>query len=350
MSLMILGLNHKTAPIEIREKFYFKPIERELLLTMLKNDPQVYEAMIISTCNRTEIYTHTTHQTSQFIKDIILKIKNISVSEFSDDCFFVYTDKDAVRHLCRVACGLDSLILGEKQILGQIKEAIEISRNANMMDKHFNILTNVAIRAGKKARTMTQIDCGGSSISWAAVAMAQREMGTLAGKSFLIIGAGKMGKLASRHIQERGAAAIYVANRTHACAVEIAQEFGGSAVSFWDLREVLTKVDVCICSASAPHYLIEKELVEKVMVERPEQRLICIDISMPRNVNPNVSEVENVSLISIDELDKVLEDTISRRFEAVGEVENIVEQKVEEFYYRLNKKPEDAVIQSESRV
>ncbi len=337
MNMLMIGVNHKTAPIEVREKFYLKAVERELLLSDLKNNPSVVEALVISTCNRTEIYAHMIESNPEALLQIFFKIKNLPLEDSLKTYFYIYSNENAVNHLLRVASGLDSLILGEKQILGQIKEAAELSRKKGMMSKQFNILTNMAVRAGKKARSETSIDCGGSSISWAAVVTAQDALGTLEGKSVLIIGAGKMGHLAVSHLKEKGASQIYVTNRTHENAIALAEEFGGTAVSFWDLKEVLSTVDVCICSASAPHYIIEKDLIQEIMAQRGNRKLVLIDISMPRNINPAISGIENVSLMAIDDLSKVVEDNVRKRQAAVEAVEKIIERKICEFSQKLVK-------------
>lgn len=337
MPTLMVGINHKTAPIEIRERFYLKAVERELLLSNLKSHPSVVEALVISTCNRTEIYAHMIDNDPDFLRQEFFKIKNLPLDVDLKDHFYAFADCDAVNHLLRVSCGLDSLILGEKQILGQIKEAAELSRKKGMFSKQFNILTNVAIRTGKKARTETSIDCGGSSISWAAVVMAQEVLKTLQDKSVLIVGAGKMGHLAVSHLKEKGASQIFVTNRTHESAIALAEEFGGTAVSFWDLKDILSKVDVCICSASAPHYVIDEDLIQEVMEVRHGKQLVLIDISMPRNISPEISKFKNISLVTIDDLSKVVEDNVRRRQAAVEAVEKIIERKIYEYEQKLIK-------------
>lgn len=339
MFTTVVGLNHKTTPIDVRESLYLGAFERELLLSELKNDPCVVEAIVLSTCNRTEIYANLINDNPELLLKILLRLKNLPLNSDFKKYFYIYQGSQAIAHLLKVSAGLDSLILGEKQILGQIREAVELSRKKGMLGKSFNILSNIAIRAGKKARTETQIDCGGSSISWAAVTMAQKLLGTLQDKSVLIIGAGKMGRLAVDYLRNKGVANIYVTNRTHETAIALAKEFDATAVAFWDMKEFLSKVDVCICSASAPHYLIEKDLVETAMAGRQERKLVCIDISMPRNINPEISSLKNVSLVAIDDLDKVVEDNTKKRLEAVEEVERIVSAKVNEFYSKLAKTP-----------
>ncbi|MFA5059318.1 MAG: glutamyl-tRNA reductase [Candidatus Omnitrophota bacterium] len=335
--MILCGINHKTAPIEIREKFHLNLNERTLLLNEFKNDPRIIEAIVLSTCNRTEICAHLIDENVGILLDHLCRIKKISMGTDVQKYFYSYQGKEALEHFLRVSTGADSLILGEKQVLGQIKEAVELSRAKAMLQKEFNVLSQIVIRAGKKAQSETAIGCGGSSVSWAAVTMAQHLLGTLQDKSVLIIGAGKMGHLAVSHLKEKGASKIYVMSRTHENSCAVANEFGAEAVSFLELKNILAKVDVCICSASAPQYLLEKDLIDQIMPARAKQKLVLIDISMPRNIHPDIAFIENVSLLSVDDLDKAVEHNIARRRLAVEEVEKIIAKKIDEFYAKIEK-------------
>jgi len=338
MKILLVGINHKTSSIENREKFFLVALERELLLSEFRNDPSVSSVIILSTCNRCEIYATVDddYQSSEILRRLF-SIKHQTQTEDLQKLFYVLQGEEAVNHLLRVACGLDSLILGEKQILGQIKEALLLSRQNAMMDKTFNVLTNLALETAKKARRETQIDFGGSSVSWASVMMAQSLLGSLQDKSVLILGSGKMGRLAIEQLVKKGVKKIYIMNRTMETAQELAKEIGGMAVGFWEMPQILSQVDVCICSSACPHYLIEKDLVENVMLHRDGRKLVCIDISMPRNIDPLVVEVQNVSLLTVDDLDRVLQDNLQRRLIATEQVEKIISNKVKEFYEAMNK-------------
>ncbi len=336
-NILVIGLNHKTAPIEIREKFCLRPTDQELLLAELRNDPHFIEVIVLSTCNRTEIYAHMIASDPKLLFEALCRVKKQEAKQDWNRYFYAYTAQEAIRHFFGVACGLDSLILGEKQILGQVKAAAELSRRKQMMGKLFNILSNLAVRTGKKARNETSIANGGSSISWAAVTMAQDLLGTLQDKSVLLIGTGKMGKIAVSQLQGKGTRNLYVMNRTFEKAVELAQQFGGKAVSFGELKEILMAVDVCICSADAPHHIIEKNLIEDIMRRRQDRNLICIDISMPRNISPDVASLDKVALVTVDDLDKVLHDNLNKRGAAVGQVEGMIAKKVEAFYRKITK-------------
>ncbi len=337
MKILAVGINHKTSPIEIREKFHLSLLERELLISELKNDPSVAAAIILSTCNRCEIYATAVedHPSVEIIKKLF-RIKHQPQTQDLQKIFYVHEGPKAAEHFLKVACGLDSLILGEKQILGQIKEAVSLSRQNGMMDKILNILTNFVMETGKKARQETHIDFGGVSVSAAAVSMAQNLLGSLEGKSVLVIGSGKMGCLALNYLRQKKAKHIYLMNRTEEKAAVVAQEFQAESVPFWNLKEVLTKVDVCICSSGAPHYLITRDLMENVVKSR-NSPLICIDISMPRNIDPQVAQISGVKLISLDDLDRVIEKNVQTRQAAVQDVEQLIARKIEEFYKAILK-------------
>jgi glutamyl-tRNA reductase len=337
MNIITVGINHKTSAIGIREKFYLQPVERELLLSELKSDPRVAEAFVLSTCNRTEIYASIVDRDSNVLLDAIFKLKKIVFSENLREHFYTLFNEQAVEHLLRVTTGLDSLIIGEKQILGQMKEALECSARLGMMGRQFNILANIVLQTGKKVRRETQIDFGGSSVSWASVMMAQNIFGSLQDKSVLILGSGKMGRLAVQQLNNKGVKQIYIMNRTTEKAQELAQMNGGIAVPFWDMKATLPQVDVCICSASCVHYLIGKDLVESAMAARNGRKLVLIDISVPRNIDPLAAQVENVYLVTVDDLDKVVEENISKRLGAVEQVEKIIAGKKDEFSNALAK-------------
>ncbi len=337
--MFVIGLNHKTAPIEIREKFYLNPAQQDLLLSELKQNPLVSEAFVLSTCNRIEVYLKRVSDQldTQFVLDLISRIKKINFDFDVTPYIYTYEKEVAIEHLLRVTTGLDSLVLGEKQILGQVKTAVERARETGILSKYFNVLTNVAIRTGKKAQHETDISYGGSSISWAAIEMAQMHLGSLEGKSVLVIGAGKMGELALGNLQSRGVNKIYLMNRTGEKAESLACQYNGIPASFMDIKEILTEVDLCICSVGAPHYILSKDIMEKIMGLRQGRRILMIDISMPRNVDPAVAELDNVILTSIDDLDQVVYLNMQKRKDAMLQVEAIIRQKMAEFTDKIVK-------------
>jgi len=337
MPFLLAGVNHKSCPLDIREKFFLQPAEKDTLLAELKSDPRVLAAIILSTCNRTEIYLDLIDADPSGVLNTFFRIKHIPSYQGMEQYFYTLHDEDAVRHLFRVVSGMDSLILGEKQILGQVKGTVACSQEKRMMNRAFNLLSNMAIETGKKVRRETSIDFGGSSVSWAAVVKAEEILGTLEGKNVLLMGSGKMGALASQQLQNKKLANIFVMNRTQEKAEELAAQCGGTAVSFWQIRDVFESIDVCICSTGAPHYLADRSLVEEVMALRPERPMAIIDIAVPRNIDPQVAGVEGVSLLTVDELAQTLEDTMNKRKNAVELAERIIAAKVAEFYKALDK-------------
>ncbi|MBF0489030.1 MAG: glutamyl-tRNA reductase [Candidatus Omnitrophica bacterium] len=337
MKILTVGINHKTSSIDLREKFYLSPLERELLISDFKTDPSVVSAVILSTCNRCEIYATVVDDCQpKSLLDKLFRVKRQAMSLDLQQMFYFIEGAEAVKHFLQVACGLDSLILGEKQILGQIKEAVALSRQNGLMDKVLNILTNFVLETGKKARQDTQIDFGGVSVSAAAVNMANNILGGLEDKTVLVLGSGKMGQLALNNLQQKKVKQVFLMNRTTEKAVVVAEEFKAECVPFWNMKENLAKVDVCICSSGAPHYLISKDLVASIMATRFTP-LVLVDISMPRNIDPAVAEVSNTRLIALDDLDKVIEGNLQKRKDAVILVNNLISRKVEEFYKAISK-------------
>ncbi len=339
MKIITFGINHKTAPIDIREKFYLTPTEQDLLLMELKTHPSIAEALILSTCNRTEIYAHVLndHAHCEELLQKFAQIKKITQVESYQSYFYLHSQEQAIRHFFEVASGLDSIVIGEKQILGQVKTAIERSREKGMLNKTFNILSNLVVKTGKKVRHETSICEGGSSLSWAAIKWAENLLGTLKDKTLLIIGAGKMSELAIQRIPRKGLKKIYVMNRTEAHSQKLAATCLGEVVSFWDFKDILKDIDLCLCSVGAPHYIIEKSMIEKIMPLRDHRRLILIDISMPRNIDPQVAGIEQVNLAYIDHLQGVVEENMSKRQAAIAQVEMMIDQRIQEYHSKIKK-------------
>ena len=337
--MFIVGLSHKTAPIEIREKFYLNPLQQDLLLSELKNHPLITEAFVLSTCNRIEVYLKRVDPTINvgFVIALIARIKKINFDFDITSYIYVYEETQALEHLLRVACGLESLVLGEKQILGQVKHAVERARESGTLSRYFNILTNLAIRTGKKAQHETAICHGGSSISWAAIEMARKTAGDLQDRSVLVIGAGKMGEIALNHLHDLGVKNIFLMNRTGEKAENLAVRYNSIAASFWNIKEILSEVDICFCAVGAPHYILDKEKIVNIMEIRQGRELVLIDISMPRNIDPEVKNVPGVHLSAIDDLHAVVDNSMKKRESALEEVENIIRQKITEFNEKIAK-------------
>ena len=337
--MLIVGLSHKTAPIEIREKFYLNPLQQDLLLSELKNHPLITESFVLSTCNRIEVYLKRVDHSvdASFVITLIARIKKINIDLEHSAHIYTYEGQEALDHLLRVACGLESLVLGEKQILGQVKHAVERAREAGTLSRHFNILLNLAVRTGKKAQNETTIAHGGSSISWAGIEMAQKASGDLQDKSVLVIGAGKMGEIALNHLHDLGVKKIFLMNRTGEKAENLATRYNGVAASFWNIKEILSEVDICFCAVGAPHYILDREKIANIMETRKDRRLVLIDISMPRNIDPEIKGLDNVHLSSIDDLHEVVDNSMKKRESAIREVEGIIAQKIVEYNGKISK-------------
>lgn len=337
MQLKVIGLNHKSAPIEIREKFYLNELQQSLLLSELKSNPAVAEALVLSTCNRTEIYLRLLD--NQKIDDIIMSllcsIKNdASINKFRKH-LYTLEQRQVLEHLFSVACGMDSQVLGEKQILGQVKKIFEVSKSKGMSSTFFNVLGNIVIKAGKKAQAETNIGFGGSSVSWAAIVKAEKELGTLKGMSVLMIGAGKMSKLTVGHINNRGFSKLYLMSRTHCIAEQMASDFNGEAIPFSEIKDILNEIDLCICASSAPHYILEYETVLRSI--KKEKKRVFIDISMPRNIDPMVAEIKNTVVYDIDHLDSYVESNMREREKSIVDVKEIIRSKLLDFEHKIDK-------------
>lgn len=334
MHFICMGISHQTCPVDIREKYYLHPTDKDMLLSEFRACPHVSEAIIISTCNRTEIYAVLTTQDPYLILGSLCKIKGVSAIESDLDCFYVYSGEKAIRHLLRVAAGLDSLIIGEKEILGQVKAAVELARGQRMTGPYLNILFNLTVRTGKLARNRTEIGRGGVSVSWAAVELARKTFDDLDRRSVLIIGAGKMSRLAIGDLKRKGAQNIFIMNRTPSKGQKLAEMFSAQTVPFDALSEILPRVDVCICSSSAPYYLIDRATVAAACRQRG-QGMLLIDLSVPRNIHPAAGDIPGVKLVGVDELDKVVAYNVRKRLAAAYEVEKIITAKIREFYRKL---------------
>lgn len=333
MNLIIVGLSHKTAPIEIREKLSFpaqtigEPLNRFCQLDGIN------EGVILSTCNRVEIFAVTRDienglwQTKKFLSDY----HNIPLDKL-DEHLYTYTSEDAVKHLFKVATGLDSMVLGEPQILGQVKEAYGYAllhrTTGIIMHKLFHKTFSVA----KRIRTETKIGSNAVSISYAAVELAKKIFGTLEGKSVMLIGAGEMAELAATHLISNGVQKILVSNRTYEKAIELAKAFNGTAIMFREFTHYLKEVDIIIASTAAPKFIITPEQVEGVINERKNRSMFFIDISVPRNIDPLINNIPNIYLYNIDDLQGVVEANLKERSKEAKAAEIIIDEERDSFY------------------
>ena len=321
MQLQVLGLNYKTAPIEIREKFSVSKNSIRRGLENLAEYDGLNEAVILSTCNRTEIYAAVADNMDS-IKNFMKDLVGISDEKF----FYEYIGKDCVKHLFTVAASLDSLIIGEGQILSQVKEAYALAKSVDATDTILNTLFHKAITVGKTVRAETKIAYNTVSVSSAAVELAEKKLNGLKDKTALIFGAGKMARLTAQHLISHGIKKIFVANRHLERAEDMAKDFGGIAISWESALDNADNVDVIVTSTGAPHYVIKTWQTKQLMTRRAGRRIFFIDIAVPRDVDPDVGKIPGVTLYNIDDLESVVEDNKqARKVEAVA-AEKIIDE------------------------
>ena len=329
-SFILLGVNHKTTPVEIREKIslsggYEEPLQR------LKAIPGCRECFLLSTCNRVELLV--VGEPGSVMEEQLIRFL-FGQTAGTDDCreyIYIYPDIDAVRHLFTVAASLDSLIVGEAQILGQIKEAYRYASSLHCTGPLLNRLLHKTFSVAKRIRTETGIGSSAVSISSAAVELARKIFGDLRDKRVLLVGAGEMAELAAQHLVGQGALSVTVANRTLSRAVDLAKRFDGHAVSFDELVPQLEYADIIISSTGAPNIILEKDQVRPVMRARRNKPLFFIDIAVPRDLDPGLNDLENVYLYDIDDLSQVVEMNRSERDREAKKAERIVEEETIKF-------------------
>jgi glutamyl-tRNA reductase len=337
MELLVIGLNHNTAPIEIRECLAFPEDKLGEALSKVHALSSVKEDMIVSTCNRVEVYaaTRETDKAVHDLKEFLCQYHGISLKEF-EKSLYTHIGEEAVRHIFRVTSSLDSMVLGEPQILGQIKEAYDISQQANTSGLILHRLLHRAFHVAKRVRTETKIAISAVSVSSVAVALAEKIFGTLEKKTVLLIGAGEMCELAARHLVAGGVERMLVTNRTYERAVSLAQEFSGEAIPFEDMPQGLKKADIVMSATNSPQYLIGHDQITKVMKDRRQKPIFFIDIADPRDIEPKVGDVENVYLYNMDDLQKVANENVKDREKEAQKAETLVQDEVVKFvtWYR----------------
>ena len=332
VNLVLVGVNHKTTPVEIREKLAFTKGKIEESVNHLFNFPDIIEHTILSTCNRVEIYARANSQDSAIksIKQFICDFHQLSLVELEDH-FYSYSNKEAVEHLFRVSSSLDSMILGEAQILGQVKEAYSLARDLRSTGLVLNQLFEKAFSIAKKVREETGIAERSVSISSAAVELAQKIFDDLENHTVMLVGTGEMAELAAKHLISYGVKTIYVTSRTYERAANLARTLNGSALDFEAFKNELHRADIVITSTSAPNFIIKKEIVEKAIHERRNKPIFFIDIAVPRDIEPDVNDLENVYLYDIDDLQVVVSANIKEREKEAKNAMNFISQEVTKF-------------------
>ena len=335
MQLVVLGLNHKTVSVEVRERFAISVDNINKGLRHLDNYNGISEVVILSTCNRTEIYAvvDDANENMQDVKEFFFTLAGSD--DAKDEYFYYRVDKDCIRHLFAVASSLDSLIIGEGQILSQVKKAYSMAREAQATSTILNTLFHRAITTGKRVRRETRIAYNAVSVSYAAVQLALKIFGSLEHSNTLIYGAGQMAELTARNLMGKGAKKIYVANRHFDKAQELASQFGGEAVGFRDALRKANDVDIVVTSTGAPHYVVKPWETQLFMSKRKGRPLVIIDIAVPRDVDPDVAEIKGVELYNIDDLEAVVEDNIKEREYEAYQAQKIIDEEVNSILERF---------------
>jgi len=332
MQLFLLGLNHKTAPVEVREQLSLAPSQLPRALSGLREASGVREAAILSTCNRAEIYAVGPTEAGPRLEQFLSNFHHLNAQGMKGYLYRRH-DADSARHLFRVSCGIDSLVLGESEILGQVKTAVEAARSQGAISNVLDELFRRAIACGKRARTETAIGRGTLNVGAAAVDLARQIFGPLQGHTVMILGAGKMSARTAQHLMASGAHRVIVANRTFERARELAQTFGGDpagaeAIRWEEFPQRLIEADIVIASTRAPHLVLTAEQVAAAMKARRHRPLFLVDIAVPRDIDPAAHQIDDVYLYDIDDLQSVVNTNLAQRGGEIARVESIIEGEV----------------------
>lgn len=337
MNILAMGLNYRTAPVEIRECFSLSGEALGESLQRLAAYPALRERVIVSTCNRTEIYAVAENlpEGKQNICEFLSQISGVAREALLPH-LYIYADQEAVRHLFRVASGLDSMILGETQILGQVRDSFFLAQERGHTGSIFNQLFKRAVTAAKRAHTETDIGKNAVSVSYAAVELAKKIFDDLNNKTVLIIGAGKMSELTAKHLHASGARRVMVVNRTKERAEELATRFQGRAFGMESLARTLKEADIVISSTGAPDYIVTREMLADIMKQRRGRALFLFDIAVPRDLDPEINKLDNVYLYDIDDLEGVIAQNLQEREREAEKVGLIIGEEMAEFKQWLN--------------
>ena len=332
MPIVVLGLNHRTAPIEVRDAIAVSPHGLKAVLELMIQLPAVDECALISTCNRSEAYvvSDDPREACRWVTEVLSDLGGMSPDQLQGH-LYTHRDLDAVRHLFAVAAGLDSMIVGEPQIAGQVKDAGTAAMEVRTSRVVLNRLFRSAVEASKRARTETEIGAGAVSISFAAVELARKIFGDLGDRSAFVMGAGEMSELTAKHLVENGVRSITVASRTLERAQDLAVCVGGEALAWEDAMAHLDRADIVISSTSAPTHVLHRQEVAEAMQRRRNRQMFLIDIAVPRDIEPAVGELYNVLLYNIDDLQSVVGVNLKKRQEEAEKSRVIIEEEVSGF-------------------
>jgi len=337
MNIVLVGLSHKTAPLAMRERLAFGESQLAEALARLVDQEILEEALIVSTCNRVELIASTPagadrgmEQLANFLSDF----HQLPLNSLNGH-LYRHSDTKAIRHLFRVASSLDSLVVGESQILGQVKEAYQHAINAGTIGRVLSQLMHRTLSVAKRVRTETGVAQNPVSVSSVSVELARKIFGDLSDKTVLLVGAGEMGELAARSLIEAGTSKLIVTNRTAERAEEIANKYSGGAVNFEAFYDVLPSADIVICSTGAPDYVIRPAETKRALKSRKKGPVLFVDISVPRNIDPALAALENAFLFDVDDLDSIVKSNIREREQEARQAESIIDAEVEQFVEQL---------------
>ena len=333
MNFHLIGVNHNSAPVEVRERLALPESRIAEACRRLREHPGVEEGFVLSTCNRVELLTNTKNG-SVDLRSFIGHYFELNAADF-DPYLYEYREQDAVRHLFRVTSSLDSMVVGEPQILGQVKEAYAVARAVGSVHSHLDSLLTRAFAVAKRVRTETAVGSSAVSVASVAVELAKKIFGSLHGKTVYLVGAGKMCELAARHLLAHGAASIFVANRTYDRAVQLAGKFNGHAILFEQLYDTCDKADIVITSTGAPFAIFRREHGELFLARRKNRPMFFIDIAVPRDVDPAVNKLDGIFVYDIDDLQQAVSAHVADRKKEAERAEAIVNSEVERFQARL---------------
>jgi glutamyl-tRNA reductase len=330
MSLITLGINHKTAPLKLRERLAFTPQTLPEALLSLKKLPHIREASILSTCNRTELYCVTSEDNDMAIIQWFSQFHGLDEGQIREH-IYLHAHEETVRHAMEVASGLDSMVLGEPQIAGQMKDAYALANENGTIGQLLGKLYQRAFAVSKQVRTDTDIGSSPVSVAFAAVSLAKQIFGDLKQTTVLLVGAGETIELAARHLHAQGVNNVIIANRSVERAQKLADEFQGEAISLQNISEHLHRSDIVIASTASPLPIIGKGTVERALKKRKHQPIFMVDLAVPRDVEPEVNELDDVYLYSVDDLQSVIEENMENRLQAAEQARDIIDVQVSHF-------------------
>lgn len=330
MRFLALGINHKTAPVAIRERVAFTPEQLEAASLQLRNHQSIKEVAILSTCNRTEIYTLIEAGNVRPVLDWLSDFHSLPIEDLARYSY-IHEDQAAIAHMMRVASGLDSMVLGEPQILGQLKDSYDLAKKENLLGTGLELLFQQVFATAKQVRTETGIGTNPVSVAYAAVSLAQRIFADLKTSTALLIGAGETIELVARHLKNAGVAKMIIANRTVERAQALADEVQGRAVALSEIPHQLEKADIVISSTAAPLPILGKGMVEQALKKRRHKPIFMVDIAVPRDIEPQVGELDDIFLFTVDDLKEVIEENLAARREAAEEAELLISKSVQAF-------------------